>query len=127
MRRLIVLGLLLLGVAALYRWLHTPHRVPVFSSYSDNFAGMWGLTLYRDGGFSETLPGTSNAGRFRLTGDTVELHYDDAAELPPAAYCIDRSTGKIYKLRRGLGRWLADDTGRDWSAIQLDSLPVSEF
>lgn len=125
-RRKIGLGLLLLvGVMALYRWLKPPSqfRPALFSAYSDNFAGMWGLTLYRDGGFDETLPASNESGRFRLSGDTVVLRFDDSARFPLAAYCIDRPARKIYKLRRGSGRWLADDHGRDWSQIYVDKLP----
>lgn len=129
-RRNIVLGLvLMLGVAASYYWLHPIQRPrpAIFSSYSDNFAGMWGLTLYHDGGFTETLPGSHESGRFVLRGDTVELYFTDSAHFLPTAYCIVRSKQQIFKLRRGPGRWLADDTGRDWSAIQMDLLPSPRF
>ncbi|MCC2547575.1 hypothetical protein LJY25_14050 [Hymenobacter sp. BT175] len=113
---LIPLGLLI-GLLA-YELLK-PERPMILSAYADNFAGQWGLSLYKDGDFQLFLPAASGTGRFQVLGDTVILHYAAARPSMPAAYLINRKGKKIDELQQVAGKWVLAPLN-NWAVLQFD-------
>ncbi|MCA8832766.1 hypothetical protein [Hymenobacter pini] len=98
----------------------TPARRTVLHAYSDNAFGMWGLTLYLDGHFDVYLPTNQSSGRFRLTGDTIELYYSEKSAGFPAAYLINRQQQRLDKLENHQGKWV-NSPNTNWMALTFDS------
>ncbi|QIX62195.1 hypothetical protein HER32_13810 [Hymenobacter sp. BT18] len=111
-------AVLLTGVMVYLLW--PSPRPAILSAYTDSFAGSWALTLYKDGKFQLSLPGSETNGRFHLMGDTVELQYAAPIEHLPAAYLINRPQRKIDELQRANGKWIVAEFN-NWAALQLDS------
>jgi len=115
--------LLLLGVFFLLTYLLWPKpvRPRILAGYSDNFAGIWALDLYKDGGFHLSLPAAEAEGQFRLTGDTIVLQYTPSAPQLPAAYLINRRRKKLDELKKMTGHWVVTDNS-NWMQLQEDSV-----
>ena len=122
MKRLVVVSLFVLAgaVAALSHL--TPKKPPiVLQSFSDSAFASWGLTLYKDGTFWETLPASNNEGHFILRADTIVLKHNEEANWLPQAYLLDRKKQSIYELARAGKKWTLAQGSSNWSAIQIDS------
>ncbi|AHJ96141.1 hypothetical protein Hsw_0546 [Hymenobacter swuensis DY53] len=77
--------------------------------------------MYKDGGFHLSLPATEEEGQFRLTGDTIELHYATSAPQLPAAYLINRCQKRLDELHRIAGHWVVTDN-TNWMQLQQESV-----
>ncbi|MBD2769571.1 hypothetical protein IC235_16910 [Hymenobacter sp. BT664] len=117
-RRLFLFGAGILLLA--YGFWPTPLRPVILYAYSDNALGMWGLTLFKDGQFTITLPAAYESGRFHLSGDTIELHYNESGAGLPQAYLINRSKKQIDELNRVAG-WWKRTTNLNWAELHFDS------
>ncbi|WP_426490326.1 hypothetical protein [Hymenobacter sp. 102] len=120
MKRKKLLLLPALGLLLIFCWL-TPVRPRILAAYTDSFAGIWALDLYKDGGFHLSLPAAEAAGRFRLMGDTILLHYFPSAPQLPAAFLISPSRKNLDELKQVAGRWTITDSGNRMQ-IQEDSV-----
>ena len=121
MKYLVVALLLLVG--SLTTWVcSVPDKPPIIlGAFSDNAFAMWGLTLYKDGTFQETLPASHNEGRFILQADTIVLDRNQKSNELPQAYLLNRKKQTICELTRAGKRWMLEPMNGNWSAIQIDS------
>jgi hypothetical protein len=110
----------LLAAGFVYALWPQPVRPTILYAYSDNAFGMWGLTLFKDGRFTITLPASYEEGLFSLSPDTVWLHYNKPDANLPTAYLINRDRKKIEELSKTGNKWSIANRG-NWAELQYDS------